>query len=134
MDELATQVLPADQNQSAIIAEVAQFAERSNLQVSSITFDSSEEQESGRNRSEEGAAEKLPREIDIIPTTVVLRDGARYDNVLQFMRLLENNRRRMQVTTISLTPLETDGSILQQVTFRINLYAKHEGVSKDVEQ
>lgn len=126
VNDLAEQILPDTHNQSATVAEISQFALRSNLRVADITFDiPMQDTETPKKTKEEKAKEKsLPKGVKVVPFTLVLQQGARYDNVLDFLKTLENNRRKMQVINTSLTPSEEDGSILDQVSFRINLYTR----------
>jgi Tfp pilus assembly protein PilO len=119
VDDLADKVLPSTPDQSVVVAELSQFAVRSNLSVAQISF------------TELPATTKKPVKapggVTITPLTVQLKAGARYDDLLKFLNQIEQNRRKMQVSDISLSPDAKDRSKLSQVTVVLNLYSKKAG-------
>lgn len=132
VNNLAEQILPGDHDQSATIAEISQFALRSNLQVADITFDIPNPEDAKKTKKQKDEASKgLPRGVEIIPVTLTLQEGARYDNILEFLKTLENNRRKMQVVNVSLTPSEENRAVFEQVIFRIHIYARQDAKSED---
>lgn len=123
VEDLAQQILPTTHNQSATVAEISQFASRTGLKVADITFDApSPSAKKNTKKDKNVKTKKLPKGVEAIPMTLSLREGARYDNILEFLKILENNRRKMQVTNISLTPSEENRAIFEQVVFRIHVY------------
>jgi len=131
VNELAKEVLPADQDQSAIVAEISEFAARSQLGISAITFDSAAQGASVKDAKGAPATKSLPGGVSLVPITVELKKDSSYSNVLAYLKTLEANRRKMQVTSIAITPSETDKNLLQSVVIKLNLYAKKStGVNK----
>lgn len=130
INDLAQQILPAGYSQSSTIAELSQFALRSNLQVADITFDIPTEEDKKAARKEKkdskDASKKLPKGITVVPLTLTLQEGARYADVLDFLTTIEQNRRKMQVVTVNLTPSEGDGAVLDQVVLRISVYTRQD--------
>jgi len=122
VDELANKVLPAEKEQSAIIAEVSEFALRSSLPIEQITF---VETSQSTGKAAKGKL-AIPKGVEVIPVTIQFQTGSRYTDVLDFLRTVESNRRKMQVTDISITPDADDRTILSQVSVSMNLYAKQE--------
>lgn len=131
VDDLAEQILPGDHNQSATIAEISQFASRASLGVADITFDlpNAEDAKAARKKKDE-ASKALPKGVEVVPVTLSLQEGARYNNILEFLETMENNRRKMQVVNVSLTPSEDNRNVFEQVIFRINIYARQDSAQE----
>lgn len=128
VNELANKVLPPDKEQSAIVAEISEFAKRSNLSVSQITFS-----EVAKTTGAAPAAKTnlvIPKGVQVIPVTIQMQSGATYNDVLDFLKTVENNQRKMQLTSINLKPNLDDRQILDQVNISMNLYAKPSSTNK----
>lgn len=121
VDELAAKVLPADKEQSAILAEVSEFASRSGLTISQITF--IDVPKSTNAASSKGRV-TTPNGVQVIPVTVEFAAGSQYSAVLEFLKTVEGNQRKMQVTDISITPDTEDRQVFSEVSVSMNLYAK----------
>lgn len=119
-NELATKVLPDSTEQSAVVAEVSQFALRARLGVSQISFADKDVAAPVTN----GKKVTPPKDVTIIPISVQFKEGSKYENILEFLRYVENNQRRMQVVNINLKPSDKDRTQLSTVTVLMNLYVK----------
>ncbi|MBP9738558.1 type 4a pilus biogenesis protein PilO [Candidatus Saccharibacteria bacterium] len=128
VNDIANKVLPAEKEQSAIVAEVSQFALRSSLGIEQIAFVEVPKTASGTSKSKSKIA--IPKGVEVVPITVQFKPGSKYQNILDFLESVENNRRKMQVTNINLKPDPTNGQLLNQVTVSMNLYAKQAEVAK----
>lgn len=117
VDDLANRVLPPDKDQSAIVAEVSEFALRSGLTINQITFN-----DTAKSAKPAKGSITIPKGVNTVPVSLQFAAGAKYDKVLNFLKTLEDNRRKSQVTNISLTPDSKDRSRLSQVTIAFNLY------------
>ena len=126
--DLAAQIVPQNEDQSAIVAELAEFARRSNLQTGAITFDETAQTTTAPVTSTAKAV-KPPAGVGIVPVIFTVGDSAKYEDVLAFLRYIEANRRKMQVTQITLTPNGDNGNLLDNVILSLNLFVK-----KPVEQ
>ncbi len=122
VNELANKVLPADKEQSAIVAEISEFAKRSNLTVSQITFSEIAKTTGSTPATKTNLV--IPKGVQVIPVTIQMQSGATYNDVLDFLKTIENNQRKMQLTSINLKPNLDDRQILEQVNVSMNLYAK----------
>lgn len=121
VNELADKVLPATEDQSLVVAELSQFARRSNLSVSQINFT-----EVASTKTSAAA----PKGVIVSPISVEIKAGAKYNDLLDFLKAIEQNRRKMQVTNISLSPDTNDRTRLSQVTININLYSRQTSGAK----
>lgn len=123
--ELANKVLPKDPDQSAAVAELSQFAVRSGLQVSQITFvDAGKTTPTSTSSKDSKKKSIIPKGVTIVPVEIQLLPGANYNSLLDFLKSIENNRRKTQITSITIAPDVKDRSKLSQVTIDLNLYAK----------
>ncbi len=121
VDELANKVLPAGKDESSIVAELSQFAQRSKLSVEQITFN---EVTTTKSTSKDKTTTVIPKGVTVVPITVQLKSGGKFENLLEFLKSIEGNQRTMQVTNITLGPDEEDRTRLSQITVAINLYTK----------
>lgn len=133
VDDLATKVLPEEQEQSLTVAELSQFALRSRLSVEEITFKETAA-ETGKSKSKTKTKKAIPKGVVVIPVSIKFQAGSRYDYLLEFLKSVEENRRKMQVTNIALSPDETNRSLLQDVSVDINLYVKEVAVANKEKQ
>lgn len=126
VDELAAKVLPADKEQSAILAEVSEFALRSGLTISQITFDDAPTPQATPGTSSTAPTQKVatPNGVQVIPVTIEFTPGSQYGSILDFLKTAEANQRKMQVTNISITPDVDDRQLFSDVSVSMNLYAK----------
>lgn len=116
--DLANKVLPESQEQSVVVAEISQFAQRSRLTLAGIEF-----VEKPSSRSSKSKKSTVPKGVVVTPI-IVKFSGVKYEQLLEFLRTIESNQRKMQVTSINLEPNEEDRSILTEVSVAINLYVK----------
>lgn len=123
VDELASQVLPAQEDQSTVVAELTQFGRQTGLSVARIEF-----LEAARAGTTKKAA--TPAGVSVTPVTISIAAGGSYQNLLSYLTLLENNRRRSQVSNINLAPDDENPNRLSEVTISLNLYTKKAGTNK----
>ncbi len=117
VDELANKVLPTNTEQSAVVAELSSFADRSGLTVAQINF-------ADTTSSKTQTPATTPKGVTPIPISIQFKEGAKFENILEFLRYIEKNQRKTQVVNIDLKPNDKDRSLLSSVTVRINLYTK----------
>ncbi len=125
VQELAGKVLPEQQEQSLTVAEISQFALRARLTVEDITFvDTTKTNTTKTKSTDKKAKSTIPKGVSVIPMSIKFQDGSRYDYLLEFLKSIEDNRRKMQVTNISLTPDVDNRALLKSVTVELNLYVR----------
>lgn len=123
VDQLADKVLPADAEQSTVVAEISQFAARSGVAVDSVNFESNlKSAPVAANKGSKKAA--IPAGVTTIPISIKLSNGVEYSNLLNFLQSIENNRRKSQITSIELSPDLANRSRLNQVRIVLNVYAR----------
>lgn len=122
--DAAHQILPKDENQSVIVAELTEFAKRSNLSTGAINFTDEKQTQTATTNKDTKPKSGAPEGVRIVPVIFEVSEGAAYSDVLDFLNYIEQNRRKMQVTQISLTPNPDDGARLNDVSIGINLFVK----------
>ncbi len=116
VDDLANKVLPQDEDQSAIVAEISQFAARYSMGVDNISFPDT------KPTTKSGLA--TPKGVSVLPIVVTFQPGANYSAVLNFLKTIETNQRKMQVTNLTLQPDPVNRSTFTKVSIAINIYAR----------
>ncbi len=120
--ELAKKILPADEEQSAVVAELSSFAKRSSITISALNFNDASL--SKTNVGAKKTQQKAPSGVTIVPVTLTASDEVNYSDLLTFLNYVEKNQRKMQVTQLSITPNTDDGGKLSNVTITLNLFVK----------
>jgi Tfp pilus assembly protein PilO len=120
VNDLAQKVLPKEQEQSLTVAEISQFALRSRLKIVDITFKGIDKSQPAKGDVKKKSI--IPSGVQVVPLSVQFQEGAEYQYILDFLKYVEDNRRTMQVTNISLTPMDTDRKRFKDVMVDINLY------------
>lgn len=122
VQDLSDEVLPSSKQQANVVAELKKFIVDAGLQFDSVTFSGSELGSGGLNLSQTQAQSGLAG-VRILPATAVIRAGASYSQVIDLLRTIENNQRKMQVTDIALTP-ESGASTFSSITVQIDVYVR----------
>lgn len=121
IEDLSAKVLPAQQEQSLTVAELSAFAQRSSLRIKELTFADPPEEKKSKSKKEKSA---IPKGVVITPVSISFEENVRYDYFLDFLRAVEENRRKMHITSISLVPNEINRNLLEEVSVHMNLYVK----------
>lgn len=113
------EVLPEEEEQSLIVAEISGFARRSRptLSVAGIEF------KEPLNRTDSKKS-SVPKTVKVIPIIVTFK-GVQYEGIVDFLKEVEDNRRTMQVYNIGLQQNEDNKEAID-VTISMNLYAKNQ--------
>jgi len=123
--DLAAKILPQSEDQSVVVAELSDFAKRSNLTTGSISFVVDDTLVSKDPAAAAAAAKtKAPDGVKIVPVKFTVSGSASYEDVLSFLKYIEQNRRKMQVTEISLTPDSENKGSLKEISISLNLFVK----------
>lgn len=137
LEKIAKSVVPQDKDQARAIREIVQIANKSGISIKSITFPASN-LGAGSTASPGTASTKsvisqakpvpglsgvLSLEMTITPETVNRK--ITYNQFLDFLSRLENNRRTAQVSSIKIDPVTSDTKN-SYVTFSlvINIFLK----------
>lgn len=127
----ASEILPTEEDQAVIIAELSAFAKRSQIETGELSFvDKGSSKAATAPSGAKKSTKNSPKGVSVVPITFTIKDEASYRNVLDFLNLIEENRRKMQVTQVSLTPDGDRKEFVKDVAIGINLFVK-EKAKKD---
>jgi hypothetical protein len=125
--EIAKNIVPRDKDQARTVREISKLAEANNIKLGALTFPSSS---LGQPNAAGGQDSQLEPVSDI-PGTFILEVTVRsdsgtpvaYDDFINFLQALEQNRRTALVTGITITP-DTNNPNNLQFTLTLDEYLK----------
>lgn len=124
IEAMADEVLPVAQDQSVVVSEIFHFAAASGVGISGLTFDEVPVVKGKKSKEQLEKEKLLPKGVAVVPISVNLTEGTPYSGVENFLRKLEENRRKMQITGLTMQPSEESLSVFSSVELKINLYTK----------
>lgn len=115
LSEITAKVLPPNIDQAVVVSELYKFSQEANVPIKQITFSPAKAGGLVSASSLKGVS---------VATANIQFDKGRYDDMLDLLKKIEDNRRRMQVTTISLTPSENQAGVLDHASIALEIYLK----------
>jgi Tfp pilus assembly protein PilO len=112
-------VLPSDKDQSTALALIDQFSRNTGVPVSQISFNPGTAKQGGQTLTSPSTI----KGVSVISVTLECT-STRYENLLNFLKTVETTQRRMQVTSVNITPNTTNPDILDQTNLTIDIYVK----------
>jgi Tfp pilus assembly protein PilO len=112
-------VLPADKDQSAALSILDQFSKNNGVPIQQITFSPGSGKQAGQTLTSPSGING----VSVISVTMQL-GSTRYQNLLNFLKSIETTQRRMQVTSLTISPNSTNPDILDQTNLTIDIYLK----------
>jgi hypothetical protein len=138
LERVAKQIVPQDKDQAKAVRELVKLAEQSGVSVASVSFPSSNLGTAApapvKPADGEAAAPAAPaapaisqvKPVDgitgLYQMDITLQsnpDTTTFPELVEFLRLLESNRRTATISSINITPNSTNRS---QLTFTMTLY------------
>lgn len=119
LQDTVQKVLPSDKDQSVALNDLNQFAQNTNVDIQQITFNPGSSKTAGQTLT----SPALIKGVSIISVTLDCK-STRYESLLAFLQQIETTQRRMQVTTLNITPNATNPDLLDQVSISIDIYVK----------
>lgn len=134
LESIAKTVVPQQKDQAKTVLEIVELGKRAGISITAVDFPASELGEVKKKAGPATARNSAKTNHDLTQLTPVEGlDGVyemnigitadpeipvRYDQLIAYLKLLENNRRTAQVSNISITPNE---DITNFVTFQLSL-------------
>jgi Tfp pilus assembly protein PilO len=112
-------VLPGDKDQSSALALLDSFSRTDGVPINQITFNPGTVKEPGQTLISPSGI----KGVSVIAVNMVL-GTTRYENLLNFLKSVEMTQRRMQVTSLNITPNATNPDVLDQTNINIDIYLK----------
>jgi Tfp pilus assembly protein PilO len=119
LDSVVQKILPADKDQSAALADLDKFSKSNNVPIQQINFNPGTNKGTGKTLTSPSGV----KGVSVISVAVSCTN-APYENLLNFLKTIETTQRRMQVTSINITPNDTHPGILDRVDMTIDIYLK----------
>lgn len=111
------------QYQNQIISDLTNYAGRAGLSITGFNFqDQSSSQSSSQSSDQSASPSTNTSGLKTIQVSVQLGEGTKYQNLLHFMHLIEQNLTRMQISNVSIAKGE-DGNISTQA-LNIEVYVR----------
>jgi Tfp pilus assembly protein PilO len=119
IEDIINKVLPTDKDQSEAIADLDKFSRDTNVQIQQIVFVPGTNKGTGKTFTSPSSI----KDVSIISVNLSC-SKVQYSNLLAFLRKIETTQRRMQVSSIDITPNSTNPTLLERVELKIDLYLK----------
>lgn len=105
IDDVAADVLPPNKVQSNLVEELYTLSNKANVTIRSISFESP----GGAQVKDPSLSQTKPLEgvggVFTLPASLTY-EASTYDRVLKFLTNLEENRRKLQVSRLNITPVK----------------------------
>ena len=122
LQTVSTSIVPQEKDQARTIREIVAIADSSGVQLSGITFPTSE---LGEEKSKIDSSETQLEKVEGIPglsqleLTVNIQNLLDYPTMIGFLERLERNRRTSSISSLIITPVIPDGS--DEIQFQLGL-------------
>ena len=129
LDAIAKGVLPQEKDQARTVREIVAIANQSGVSLGSITFPDSKLGAATKSKTPTNSnqtqltAVKGITGLYVMEIAVSSSDSARYDNFLNFISSLQNNRRTANITSVSARP-DSDNRNRVAFSLTINAYIR----------
>jgi uncharacterized protein YpmS len=119
LEATVQKVLPTDKDQSFALANIDQFSKKDKIPIQQISFSPGVAQSAGQTLVSPSGI----KGVSIISVNLNCV-SVPYNNLLTFLKDVETTQRRMQVTSLNITPSGTDPSVLDHVDIVLDIYLK----------
>jgi len=119
IETVINKVLPADKDQSAALVELDKFSKSNSVPIGQISFSPGTNKGSGQTLTSPSGV----KGVSVISVAMSC-SGVTYENYINFLKTIENTQRRMQVTSLNITPNETNPDLLNHVDMTLDIYLK----------
>ncbi len=118
LEQVARNVIPQEKDQARTVREIISIANRSGVNINSISFPASDLGEDDENVISQARPVPGMQGLFELDLSVQITQDASFNQFISFLEGLEQNRRTSQVTSVSITPDQNERG---QVSFSINL-------------
>jgi Tfp pilus assembly protein PilO len=116
---IVEKILPADKDQSAALTELDKFAKSNGVTMQQISFSPGTNKGTGKTLTSPSGV----KGVSVI-TVALSCTTTPYENFLNFLKTIETTQRRMQVTSLNITPNSTNPGLLDRVDMTVDIYLK----------
>jgi Tfp pilus assembly protein PilO len=119
LEGIVQKILPADKDQSAAVADLDKFSKNNQVSIQQIAFNPGSNKGTGKTLTSPAAI----KGVSVISVSISCTTTP-YANLLSFLKTLETTQRRMQVTSLNITPNSTNPAILDRIDMTLDIYLK----------
>lgn len=125
LDGMIQKILPSDKDQAGALIDLDRISKNTGVVVKQMNFNPGTNKGSGKTLTS-------PSGIPGVSTISVSLNSAStpYQNLLYFLSTIETTQRRMQVTSLNITPNNTNPDLLDRIDMTVDIYLK-DSSSKD---
>lgn len=116
---IVDKILPADKDQSAALIDLDKFAKSNSVTMQQISFSPGTNKGTGKTLTSPSGV----KGVSVI-TVAVSCTTTPYENFINFLKTIETTQRRMQVTSLNITPNSTNPGLLDRVDMTVDIYLK----------
>jgi Tfp pilus assembly protein PilO len=116
---IVQKILPADKDQSAALADLDKFSKNNNVSIQQITFNPGTNKGTGQTLTSPSGV----KGVSVISVALSCTSTP-YQNLLNFLQTIETTQRRMQVTSLNITPNSNNPGLLDRVDMTLDIYLK----------
>jgi len=125
---IADEVIPAEKTQPELITQLIQIARENNISLESITFNKRTESAAPTQQAttipDITQAEPLPNIKGVYSLPLTISINGSYDNMLGMLQDIELNRRKMQVSSVAISPVSESSGGGVAATIVIDVYVR----------
>lgn len=108
LDEVSDEILPDTKNQSEAILLINTMGKDAGINIDSYSFISTVDKPGDKTQTEQ-----LKDAPDILTFPITVKFTSSYSQIISWLELAEKNQRKMQVSSVNITPsLDDDGNII----------------------
>jgi uncharacterized protein YpmS len=119
LESVVQKVLPADKDQSLALADIDAFSKKDKIPIQQISFNPGTSKSIGQTLTSPSGI----KGVSVISVSLNCV-SVPYTNLLAFLKDIETTQRRMQVTSLNITPNTTNPNLLDHVDLIIDIYLK----------
>jgi Tfp pilus assembly protein PilO len=119
LESVIQKILPADKDQSAVLADLDKFSKSNNVTIQQINFSPGINKGSGQTLTSPSGV----KGVSVISASLSCINTP-YESMLGFLKTVETTQRRMQVTSLNITPNSTNPGLLDRIDMTIDVYLK----------
>jgi hypothetical protein len=123
--ELSGKILPESKFQSEVLAELTKFAADNNMKIQTLTFGADNAKTDDPSLSQTSTIKGLSGVRVLNASIQFSNDPAiSYESFINFLKNVESNQRKMQVSTLSITPDPENSAAIASATVTVNIFLK----------
>jgi hypothetical protein len=119
LESIVHKILPADKDQSAAVADLDKFSKINQVSIQQISFNPGSNKGTGKTLTSPAAI----KGVSVISVSISCNTTP-YVNLLSFLKTIETTQRRMQVTSLNITPNSTNPAVLDRIDMTLDIYLK----------